>query len=54
MSVRVALFATSFLGFMYALLSLTNTTKTDVLAGAAVALAGIVGWGIADYWEERR
>lgn len=54
MSVRVALFATSFLGFMYALLSLTNTTKTDVLAGAVVALAGIIGWGVMDYWEERR
>ena len=53
-SIRVGLFAMSFLGFMYGVLSLTNTSKTDVAAGMIVAAVGIVGWGICDYWEERR
>ena len=54
MSIRVALFVTSFLGFMYGVLSLMGGVKTDVIAGLAVALIGITGWGICSWMEERR
>lgn len=54
MSVRVGLFATTLLGFMYGVLSLTNSTKTDVGAGMLVALAGIIGWLICNYIEGKR
>lgn len=55
---RAACFATTFLGFLYGVLSLVNQTKTDTLAGdtlagMAVAAAGICGWGLADWWEQR-
>ena len=50
-SIRVALFATSFLGFMYGVLSLMGGVKTDVIAGLAVALIGITGWGICSWME---
>lgn len=53
-SIRVALFITTLLGFMYGVLSLTNSSKTDVGAGMAVAAIGIVGWAICAYWEEKR
>jgi hypothetical protein len=46
MGIRVACFATTFLGFMYGLLSLMGGVKTDVIAGLVVALAGIAGWTI--------
>ena len=54
MTVRVALFVTSLLGFMYGVLSITNQTKTDTLAGMTVAAAGIFGWAICDIWDNRR
>lgn len=54
MSIRVALFVTTLLGFMYAVLSLTNETKTDTAAGMAVAAAGIVSWAVLDWWEDYR
>ena len=53
-SVRVALFVTSLLGFMYAVLSVTNQAKTDTAAGMIVAAVGIVGWAVMDWIEERR
>jgi hypothetical protein len=54
MSIRVALFVTTFLGFMYGVLSLTNESKTDTALGMIVAAAGIIGWGILDWIEENR
>ena len=53
-NVRVALFATTLLGFMYGVLSLTNATKTDTLVGLAVALIGVVGWITCNVIEEMR
>lgn len=53
-SVRVALFVTTLLGFMYAVLSLTNFSKTDIGAGMAVAALGVIGWVVMDIWEEKR
>lgn len=52
--IRVGLFVTSFLGLLYALLSLVNWAKADALAGMAVAGVGILGWIAADVWEELR
>lgn len=54
MSARVGLFATALLGFLYSVLSLMGGVKTDVLAGMVVALVGIIGWGVCEFWEERR
>ena len=53
-SVRVALFITTLLGFMYALLSLTNFSKTDIGAGMVIAALGVIGWVAMDIWEEHR
>jgi type III secretory pathway component EscV len=53
-SVRVGCFATAMLGFLYGVLALMGGVKTDVIAGLVVALVGIVGWGIASYWEGRK
>lgn len=53
-SVRVALFVTTLLGFMYGVLSLTNSSKTDVGAGMAVAAIGVIGWALTSIWEEKR
>lgn len=53
MTIRVALFATTFLGFIYSVVALMSPTKTDVLAGIFVALAGITGWGVMNWIEER-
>jgi len=51
--VRVGLFLTTFLGFMYGVLSLMSQTKTDVTAGLLVALAGVIGWVICGWVEEQ-
>lgn len=52
--VRVGMFVTALLGFLYGVLSLMGGVKTDVIAGLVVALVGIVGWGISSWMEERR
>lgn len=54
MGIRVACFATAFLGFMYGVLALMGGVKTDVIAGLVVALAGIAGWAIESILEDRR
>ena len=54
LSLRVAAFIVTLLGFMYAVLSLTNWSKTDIGAGMAVAAIGAIGWAILDWIEERR
>lgn len=54
MSARVALFITTLLGFLYALLSLTNFSKTDIGAGMGIAAAGVLGWLALDIWEEHK
>lgn len=53
-SIRVFLFLISFLGLLYGLLSITNTSKTDVLAGMLVASLGVLGWVLCEIWEELR
>ena len=54
MTIRVALFVTSLLGFMYGVLSVTNESKTDTLAGMVVAAAGVLGWAVMDWWDAGR
>jgi len=51
--IRVAFFLTTFLGFMYGVLALMSETKTDATTGMLVALAGIVGWTVCGWMEQR-
>lgn len=52
LSARVGLFVTSFLGFLFAVLSLMNSSAGDVWAGLIISAAGIVGWIGLTIWEE--
>lgn len=51
---RATLFAVSFLGVLYALLSVMTGSNGDAIGGMVVAAVGIAGWGLIDWWEETR
>ena len=51
--VRVGLFLTTFLGFLYGVLALMSETKTDVTTGMLVALVGVIGWVVCGWVEEQ-
>lgn len=53
-AVRTALWIASFLGAMYALLSLMSAAFGDFTAGTIIAAAGLAGWLICDWIEEYR
>ena len=51
---RSTLFIFSFLGVLYALLSLINGSDTDFAVGMIVAVIGLHGWAVCDVIEHHR
>lgn len=53
-AVRATLFVVSFLGVLYALLSVMSGADVDTVVGMGVALVGLAGWAVLYMVEDRR